>query len=58
MPEQQELHRLQEENRKLTLEREISKKAAAFFANEDYITMFYNSRGLHSTLGYMSPQKI
>ena len=33
-PEQQELRRLQEENRKLKLEREILKKAAAFFANE------------------------
>ena len=35
-PEQQEqeLRRLQEENRKLKLEREILKKAAAFFASE------------------------
>ena len=29
-----ELHRLREENRRLKMEREILKKAAAFFANE------------------------
>lgn len=33
-PEQSELHRLQEENRRLRMEREILKKATAFFANE------------------------
>ena len=32
--EQQELRRLREENRRLRLEREILKKAAAFFAKE------------------------
>ena len=33
-PDQEELHRLREENRRLRMEREILKKAAAFFANE------------------------
>jgi transposase len=33
-PDQAELHRLREENKRLRLEREILKKAAAFFANE------------------------
>jgi transposase len=33
-PEQEELHRLREEHRRLRMEREILKKAAAFFANE------------------------
>lgn len=33
-PEQEELHRLWEENKRLRLEREILKKAAAFFASE------------------------
>lgn len=32
--EKQELKRLREENRRLKMEREILKKAAAFFANE------------------------
>jgi transposase len=32
--EQQELRRLREENRRLKLEREVLKKAAAFFAKE------------------------
>lgn len=32
--EREELHRLQRENRQLRMEREILKKAAAFFANE------------------------
>lgn len=32
--EAEELHRLREENRRLKLEREILKKAAAFFAKE------------------------
>jgi transposase len=32
--EQMELKRLQEENRRLRMERDILKKAAAFFANE------------------------
>ena len=34
LPEHEELHRLREENKRLRLEREILKKAAAFFANE------------------------
>ena len=33
-PEQEEIKRLREENRRLLMEREILKKAAAFFANE------------------------
>jgi transposase len=33
-PELEELNRLREENRKLKMEREILKKAAAFFAKE------------------------
>jgi transposase len=33
-PDQEELHRLREENKRLRMEREILKKAAAFFANE------------------------
>jgi transposase len=33
-PDQEELHRLREENKHLRMEREILKKAAAFFANE------------------------
>jgi len=33
-PEQAELHRLREENRRLRLERDILKKATAFFASE------------------------
>ena len=33
-PDQEELHRLREENNRLRMEREILKKAAAFFANE------------------------
>jgi transposase len=32
--EQEELHRLRAENKRLRMEREILKKAAAFFANE------------------------
>ena len=32
--EQQELARLREENRRLRMERDILKKATAFFANE------------------------
>lgn len=32
--EQEELHHLRKENKRLKLEREILKKAAAFFANE------------------------
>ena len=34
MPEQAELRRLRAENKRLRLEREVLKKAAAFFANE------------------------
>jgi transposase len=33
-PEKEELHRLRKENKQLKMEREILKKAAAFFANE------------------------
>ena len=33
-PDQEELHRLREENKRLRMEREILKKAAAFFAKE------------------------
>ena len=33
-PEQEELHCLREENKRLRMEREMLKKAAAFFANE------------------------
>ncbi len=33
-PENEELHRLREENKRLRMEREILKKAAAFFAKE------------------------
>ena len=33
-PEQEELRRLREENRRLRMERDILKKATAFFANE------------------------
>jgi transposase len=33
-PEQEELRRLREENKRLLMEREILKKAAAFFANK------------------------
>ena len=33
-PDQEELHRLREENKRLWMEREILKKAAAFFASE------------------------
>jgi transposase len=33
-PEKEELDRLRKENKKLRMEREILKKAAAFFANE------------------------
>ncbi len=33
-PDQAEMHRLQEENRQLRMERDILKKATAFFANE------------------------
>jgi transposase len=33
-PDQEELHRLREENKRLRMEREILKKAVAFFANE------------------------
>jgi transposase len=35
-PEQEELHRLRAENKRLRMEREILKKAAAFFANESH----------------------
>jgi transposase len=34
--EQEELHRLRAENKRLRMEREILKKAAAFFANESH----------------------
>ena len=33
-PEQEEIRKLREENKRLLMEREILKKAAAFFANE------------------------
>ena len=33
-PEKEELHRLRKENKRLRMEREIVKKAAAFFAKE------------------------
>jgi transposase len=33
-PDQAELHRLREENRRLRMERDILKKATAFFASE------------------------
>jgi transposase len=33
-PEQEEIRRLREENKRLLMEREILKKATAFFANE------------------------
>ena len=33
-PDQEELHRLRQENTRLRMEREILKKAALFFANE------------------------
>lgn len=33
-PDQEALHRLREENKRLRMEREILTKAAAFFANE------------------------
>ena len=33
-PDQAEVHRLQEENRRLRMERDILKKATAFFASE------------------------
>ena len=33
-PEKEELHRLRKENKRLRMEREILKKATAFFANE------------------------
>ena len=33
-PEQEELHRLRQENQRLRMERDILKKAARFFANE------------------------
>jgi transposase len=33
-PEQEELYRLRQENKRLRMEREILKKAALFFANE------------------------
>ena len=35
-PEQEELYRLRAENKRLRMEREILKKAAAFFANESH----------------------
>ncbi len=34
IPEKEELYRLRKENKRLRVEREILKKAAAFFANE------------------------
>ena len=34
IPEKEELHRLRKENKRLRMEREILKKATAFFANE------------------------
>ena len=34
IPEKEELYRLRKENKRLRMEREILKKAAAFFANE------------------------
>jgi transposase len=34
LPEQEELHRLREENRRLRIERDILKKTITFFANE------------------------
>jgi transposase len=33
-PDQEELHRLRQENQRLRMERDILKKAALFFANE------------------------
>jgi len=36
MPEQEEIKRLKKENERLKMEREILKKAAAFFANEKF----------------------
>lgn len=33
-PDQEELHRLREENKRLRMEREMLKEVAAFFANE------------------------
>ena len=33
-PDQEELHRLRQENKRLRMEREILKKAALFFAKE------------------------
>ena len=36
MPEQEEIKRLKKENERLKIEREILKKAAAFFANEKF----------------------
>lgn len=35
-PEQEEIRQLRKENERLRMEREILKKAAAFFANEKY----------------------
>ena len=34
IPEKEEVHRLRKENKRLRMEREILKKATAFFANE------------------------
>jgi transposase len=34
LPEQEELYRLREENKRLRMEREILKKTVTFFANE------------------------